>query len=267
MDFKITWHNPGNWNVSPRQALVRVDSKKTAQVPFTFSFPDTDIWPPPTFSVVYDTGVNSGEIADNYLRVLSFKKVNSGKAGGAVDIDGQLKEGFWKDISPANEFIRADFSGLAKKQTSARVAYGKDTLYFAVVCQEPKSKDLSATVKKRDGDVANDEAVIVSIAPHTGDEMVYQFGVNCNGVKYDSKGGVKEWNGKWDATTRINDKDWVVEMAIPYEVLELPSGPKKGETWKVNFFRSTTETPEKSEWSATLGSPLTVKRLGELIMN
>ena len=267
VNFTIIWHNPGNWDVSPRQALIRVDSKKTEQVPFTFRFPDADIWPPPTFSVVYDTGVNSGEIADNYLRVLSFKKLNSGKAGMSVDIDGRLKEEFWKDISPANEFIRADFSGLAKKQTSAKVAYGKDTLYLAVVCQEPESKYLSATVKKRDGDVANDEAVIVSIAPHKGDGMVYQFGVNCNGIKYDAKGGVKEWNGKWESAARINDKDWTVEMAIPYKVLELSSGPKKGETWKVNFSRSTTETPEKSEWSATLGSPLEVKRLGALIMN
>ena len=267
VDFTVTWHNLGNWDVNPKQAIVRVDSKKIEEVPFTFHFPVAGIWPPPTFSVVYDTGVNSGKIADNYLRVLSFKKLNSGKAGMSVDIDGRLKEEFWKDISPANEFIRADFSGLAKKQTSAKVAYGKDTLYLAVVCQEPESKYLSATVKKRDGDVANDEAVIVSIAPHKGDGMVYQFGVNCNGIKYDAKGGVKEWNGKWESAARINDKDWTVEMAIPYKVLELSSGPKKGETWKVNFSRSTTETPEKSEWSATLGSPLEVKRLGALIMN
>jgi hypothetical protein len=219
------------------------------------------------FSVTYHTEVSSGEVLDNYLRVLSFKKLSCGKAGRSVDIDGRLREEFWEDISPASEFIRADFSGLAKKQTVAKVAYGKDALYLAVVCRDPDSEDLTAAVTKRDGDIASDEAVIVSIAPHEGDKMVYQFGVNCDGVEYDAKDGVKEWSGTWESAARINDKDWTVEMAIPYNVLELSSGPRKDDKWKVNFFRSTTEISEKSEWSATLGSPLEVDRLGALVIN
>ncbi len=96
--------------------------------------------------------------------------------------------------------------------------------------------------------------------------MVYQFGVNCEGVQYDAKDGVKEWNGKWESATRINDADWTVEMAIPYTVLEMSSSPKKGETWRINFFRSTKENPEKSEWLAATNSPLKAEGLGVLVM-
>jgi hypothetical protein len=56
-------------------------------------------------------------------------------------------------------------------------------------------------------------------------------------------------------------------MSIPYQVLELASAPDKGDKWKINFFRSTMEVPEKSEWSATLSSPLEVERLGVLVMD
>jgi hypothetical protein len=96
---------------------------------------------------------------------------------------------------------------------------------------------------------------------------VYQFGVNCTGLEYDAKDGHKEWNGKWQSRTRINDEDWTVEIAIPYSVLELPSYPKNGKSWKINFCRSTKQPAEKSEWSATLGSPLSARRFGALIMN
>ena len=142
-----------------------------------------------------------------------------------------------------------------------------DELYLAVVCQDPEVANLAAVVNKRDGDIANDEAVIISIVPHKDEKMVYQFGVNCDGIEYDAKGGVKEWNGKWKSAARINGEDWTVEMAIPYKVLELPSAPEEGDEWRINFFRSAKGTSEKSEWAATLGSPLEVERLGSLMMN
>ncbi len=268
VDVKITWHHLNKWYVEPRQDTVRIAGGKTGQALFTFYPPDVDdIWPLPMFSVAYDTGLASGKITDNYLRVLSFKMLSCQEAGRSIDLDGRLREQFWEDAAPADEFIRADFSGLAEKKTSVRVARGRDAIYLAIVCKEPDTDQLFAMAEKRDGNLADDEAVIVSIAPHEGDKMVYQFGVNCDGVRYDAKGGFKEWNGKWGSATRINDYDWTVEMAIPYQVLELASAPEKGERWKINFFRSTIETSEKSEWSATLSSPLEVERLGALIMD
>lgn len=268
VDVKITWHHLNKWNVEPRQGIAKIGVDKIGQVSFTFYPPDIDdIWPPPMFSIDYDTGLASGKITDNYLRVLSFKMLSCVKAGKSIDLDGRLREKFWKDAASTDEFIRVDFSGLAKKETSVKVARGKDSIYLAIVCKESDTNQLAGTVKKRDGDIANDEAVIVSIAPHKGDKMVYQFGVNCDGVEYDAKGGVKNWNGKWESAARINNKDWTVEMAIPYKVLELAAAPDKGERWKINFFRSTIEAPEKSEWSATLSSPLEVERLGALIMD
>ena len=268
VDFEVTWHHLGNWDVEPRRAAAKVGIDRTGHMPFAFHIPNAeDIWPPPMYSVSYDTGLASGKTTDNYLRVLSFKSLSCEKAGESIDMDGRLREGFWTDAAFADEFTRVDFSGLAEKKTTVKVARGKDAIYLAIVCKEPETDQLSATVTKRDGNIVNDEAVIVSIAPHKGDEMVYQFGVNCDGVRYDAKGGVKEWNGKWESATRVNDKNWTVEMAIPYKVLELDSEPEQGEGWKINFFRSAIEAPEKSEWSATLSSPLEVDRLGALIMD
>ena len=268
VDVKIAWHHLKGWDVTPKQTTVKIDGEKTERIPFTFHSPKLkDLWPTPKFSVVYDIGSVSGKIAGNHLEVLLVKELYCKRTDTPVELDGQLKENFWMDAPVANKFIRADSSDWAKKQTTAKIAPGKDAVYFAFSCDEPAAKDLSASVDGRDGDIGNDEAVIVSIAPHNEEEMVYQFGVNCAGTEYDSKGGRKEWNGKWKSKTRINDEDWTVEIAIPYSVLELSSPPKKGEIWKINFFRSTMEPAEASEWSTTLNSPLKVERLGVLRLN
>jgi len=277
VDVRIVWHHLNDWNLKPRQRIVRIGGKKTARIPFTFYSPKlNDIWLPPKFSVIYDTGLGSGRIAGNYLQILLPRELSCNETKTPLELDGRLKEPFWADASSANNFIQSDGSGLAQKQTIAKVVRSQDAIYFALV-NESEPKNLSANVKKRDGNIKNDEAVIVSIAPHNDatsgslhskeDEIVYQFGVNYKGVQYDSKGKHKEWNGKWKSKTRINDEDWTVEMAIPYNVLELPSPPKNGRRWRINFFRSTRRPVEKSEWSTTIGSPLTAKRLGVLTMN
>ena len=268
VNVKIVWHHLNDWDVTPKQTIIKINGKKTKRIPFTFYSPKLkDIWPTPKFSVIYDIGSVSGKIAGNNLRVLLSKELNCKRTDTPLELDGRLKEHFWTDASPANKFIRADSSELAKKQTIAKIALGEDAIYFAFVCNESAPKELSANVDRRDGDIGNDEAVIISIVPHNKDKMVYQFGVNCKGTKYDSKDGRKEWSGKWKSKTRINDEDWTVEIAIPYSVLELPSPPKKGEIWRINFCRSTMEPTEKSEWSTTLSSPLKVERLGVLRLN
>jgi predicted phosphodiesterase len=266
LNVKIVWYHLNDWDVTPEQTTIKIDGKKVERIPFTFHSPK-DIWPTPKFLVVYDIGSVSGKVTNNNLKVLLSRELSCKKTDTSIELDGRLKEHFWTDASPANKFIRTDGSELAKKQTIAKVAPGKDAIYFAFVCNESAPKKLSANVDRRDGDIRNDEAVIVSIAPHNEDEMVYQFGVNCEGIEYDSKGGRKEWNGKWKSKIRINDENWTVEMAIPYSVLELPSPPKRGETWRINFFRSTMEPAEESEWSTTLNSPLKVERLGVLRLN
>jgi predicted phosphodiesterase len=329
VDVKIVWHHLNDWNLKPRQAVVRISSKKTARIPFTFYSPElNNIWPPPKFSVLYDTKLGSGKVTDNYLKILLPRELSCNINNTPLVLDGRLKEQFWTNASPANTFIQVDGSGPAKKQTIAKVARSKNEIYFALICNESEPKNLSADVTKRDGDIENDDAVIVSIAPHNNattqplnspnntttesyslslwerdgvrvaqddattessrfqddattevlsstwftsvtseDEIIYQFGVNCKGVEYDSKSGHKEWNGKWKSSTRINERDWTVEMAIPYSVLELLSPPEKGSRWKINFCRSTTKPAEKSEWSTTLSSPLSAQTFGALIMN
>jgi len=278
VDVKIVWHHLNDWNLKPKRADVRIGSKKTARIPFTFYSPKlNNIWPPPKFSVIYDTGLGKGRITDNWLKVLLPKELSCNKTNKSLELDGRLKEPFWTNASPANKFILSDGSDLAKKQTIAKVACNKDDIYFAFVCNESEPKKLSANVDKRDGNIRNDESVILSIVPHNNakteplpieeNEMVYQFGVNFKGVEYDAKGGRKEWNGKWKSKTHINQEDWTVEMAIPYSVLELPSPPKNGDKWRINFYRSTKQPAEKSEWSTTLDSSLSAERFGVLTMN
>jgi len=265
LDVKIVWCDLKKWNVNPEHTSLKIAGKKTEQIPFTFHPPQSkEIWPTPKFSVIYNTGSISGTLEGYFLKMIFSREISCKKTNTPIEVDGRLQEDFWMDASPANKFIRTNGNELAKKRTIAKVALGKDAIYFAFICNESKAEDLSANVDSRDGDIRNDESVIVSIAPHNDDKMVYQFGVNCDGVEYDAKGGRKEWSGKWKVETRINDEDWRVEMAIPYSVLELPLPPEKGEKWKINFFRSTIKPAEKSEWSSTVDSPIKVERLGVL---
>lgn len=284
INVKILWHHLNGWNVKPKRQAVKIRGKKTARIPFTFRSPPLNrIWPLPKFSIIYATGFGTlrevkrtagKEVTGNHLRVIFPREMSCGKTSISPEIDGQLREQFWTQASRLNgrvastaqRFIRSDSSDLAEKQTIAKVVRGEDAVYFALVCNDPEPENLSADVNERDGAIRDDESVIVSIVPRK-DKIIYKFGVNCDGVKYDAKGRYKEWSARWHSATSINDDGWTVEMSVPYSVLELFSPPKKGEMWKINFFRSTRKPAEKSEWSVTLNSPHTSERMGVLVMN
>jgi len=276
LDVKIVWHHLRDWNLTPKKTSVRIGKKKTERIPFTFYSPNLNkIWPTPQFSVIYDSGLSSGRVNDNHLRIILPKTLSCKQTDIPIDVDGRLEEKFWSTAEAADDFIKSDSSDLAEKKSTAKIIRSKEALYLAFVCNELYGKNLSPDAKNRDEDIENDESVIVSIAPHVfnkssyskWDKTIYRFGVNCKGVQFDAKGIQKNWNAKWESASRINYENWTVEMSIPYTVLELSSFPKKGERWKINFFRSTKNPIEKSEWVNSLSSPLSFERMGFLTMN
>ena len=56
--------------------------------------------------------------------------------GQVVTLDGRLDESFWKNVSPATNFMQVDPDNgkPATEQTEVRIVYNADTLYIAALC-------------------------------------------------------------------------------------------------------------------------------------
>ncbi|MGB1217816.1 MAG: DUF5916 domain-containing protein, partial [Saprospiraceae bacterium] len=66
-------------------------------------------------------------------------------------------------------------------------------------------------------------------------------------VKYSSQGADKNWDAVWKSETKIHEDKWVVEMAIPFSALRIPTGDVQ--EWSINFARLIRRDRSESWWN------------------
>jgi hypothetical protein len=147
--------------------------------------------------------------------------------------DGMLDEGCWNRRAVAmTGFVDGKGSAApAEADTTVLVTYDKANLLVAVICHEPRTDKIKATVTERDGAIYGEDCVEVYVDPtNARDGSYYGFFVAPNGTVYDrtQDGG---WSGEWNSGAKVIDgKAWVAELAIPFKTLgiEPEAGDKIG---------------------------------------
>jgi hypothetical protein len=129
-----------------------------------------------------------------------------------------------------------------KDNTKVSIGHSEDTLYVLFQCPIPEkfrlnkvmyaSFPLKTAVKKKDGDIFEDDYVSMDLIP-PGSQDVYCFGVNGAGMIRDSHNGDVSWDGRWQTHQSHDDCVWTVEFAIPLRPLYKTSN--ENSTWGVNF--------------------------------
>lgn len=210
----------------------------------------------------------------------------------SINIDGVLNEPIWPKIEKVGRFILSDGSGVASRQTEARVCWDDKNLYIAFECADP---DIWGTMLNRDDPIYDEEVVEVFIDPDCDSKEYYEFEISPRNTLFDARiynpsgnqqKGYKfhsgiEWdyeleglqvNKEWDCKgikTAVNvngtlddrtdeDKVWTVEISVPFDSLEQAPHvpPEDGEVWRLNLYRiDLTPKPEFSCWSPTLLVP------------
>ena len=145
-------------------------------------------------------------------------------ADTAPVIDGDLSDECWQKATSVTDFYFTSDGTVAKEPTTAWICYDQKNIYAAFYCKDSKPDTIQSQQKKRGGGTYTDDWVNIAIAcyPKQGHEAV--FITTAGGVQdeYFSWADVSkiEWRGDWTAAAKRVDDGYVVEMAVPFSILQ-----------------------------------------------
>ena len=154
--------------------------------------------------------------------------VKAVRATAAPAIDGRLDDACWQEASHLTGFWRERVSGPPLEPTEAWVCYDSEGLYFAFRCADSRPSEIRADQKKRQGQIFQDDRVMVALDVSNSGQTFYIFQVTPAGTQYDQvPGGTSEkieWKGDWRAAASVDEGGWTAEIAVPFSILRYPNG-------------------------------------------
>ena len=165
-------------------------------------------------------------------------------------IDGNLADACWQAADPITDWRLKDLEYKAAVQSIGYITYDHSHLYLAVKCIEPDPKRIISSKRPHDANIFSDDVVEFMIDPGRSGETYFQLAVNASGSTFDcvrKQGGVREddrWNGKWRSAVHIASDHWAVEIAVPFDTLDLPANVAS--TWGINLCREKASPREMS---------------------
>lgn len=172
-----------------------------------------------------------------------------------ISIDGKVEEPDWKQVKWIEDF--ADIEGDKKPaplyRTRVKMLHDATNLYLLAELEEPH---IWATYDTRDMIIYHENDFEVFIDPDKDTHNYYEYELNAKNTLLDLKmpmpyrnGGHADirWNSKgFESAVSIDgtlndptdkDKNWTIEMKIPFADLEVPQTPSEGQIWKIDFSR------------------------------
>lgn len=155
------------------------------------------------------------------------------KAEGKVNIDGVLDDKVWQTPPIKKTFISYQplYGDVLPQETLAWVAYDKDNLYFAFLCNDTEPEKIQTSITKRDN-ITNDDWVSVAIDSSGNGQTAYVLYVNPNGIQQDglassiSEGEDISPDLVWESAAKTTDKGYQVEICLPLKSISFKSGKK-----------------------------------------
>lgn len=183
-----------------------------------------------------------------------------------IKIDGKLNDKAWKSVEFVTDFsdIRGREFPAPVKKTSVKFLYDNNYLYIGAILKE---NNIKAKLTKRDDIVWKDNDFEVFLDPFCDGKLYYELEVNALGTVMDllmekpyKDGGsfllnwdIKGLEIKVGCNGTLNDssdedKDWCVEMAIPFDALRRDfKDPRENKVWRMNLSRVQWVQSDKEE--------------------
>ena len=169
-------------------------------------------------------------------------------------IDGKLDDKCWKIAPQASGFTDVKTDKPVKDQTIVKLVYTDKSIYVAWHLSDSQPKKIVASQTKDNIRFANEDTVCFSIDPFHTHQSTHRtlFMANPHGKKYVqlASGRSKKANlsNRWKVASKIVDDGWVVEMQIPWQILDYPEATDPTQMG-INFDRKQQRTGENSWWS------------------
>lgn len=172
----------------------------------------------------------------------------------APKIDGRLSEPVWREAEPFTDFRMVEpVPGAGpSERTELCVLYDERNLYIGVHCYDSDPKRIAANSLAHDQTgrsqgiwgmgrtqpSTSDDIVRILIDPFLDKRTAYVFYVNARGARSEGlvSGGNASlnWDGVWEARSRIVEDGWTVEARIPFKTISFNPGLS---SWGLNLER------------------------------
>lgn len=152
-------------------------------------------------------------------------------------VDGVLDEDCWKQAMEFGDFVKGDDNAQpADPQTSFKVVYDQECIYFGIRAREPDLAGVVIKPVKRDVWPTGD-SIEIFLDPLGDQHTYYQLVSNLAGDQYDGYQKDKLWDGDWETAVRFGKDSWAMEIAVPFTTLNV-SVPGSGDAWGGNVCRN-----------------------------
>ena len=179
----------------------------------------------------------------------------------APKIDGILDDTTWKQVTPIETFRIAELETTVPDKTQVYFGYDDTSVYVGFRCFQEKST-IIANQTRRDGSFQFEDHVAIYLDTYHDKIRTYCFAVSPLGIQRDEKQGDLGWDGQWFAATNVEESVWIVEIAIPYKILDLPRS--ETQTWGLNLVRRHQSLDRTSTWADTGVNVTDANQFGEI---
>lgn len=165
------------------------------------------------------------------------------KTEAGPKVDGFLDDRIWEGAVLVTGFkmVEPNPNVQPSEKTELRVIYDRDNLYLGIHCLDSEPSKISGQTMAHDafGDErSNDDLIRVLLDPFQDKRNAYVFFVNPRGARSEGLAYGElfrlDWDGIWDAKSRILIDGWSVEIRIPFKTLSF--NPRL-ECWGINVER------------------------------
>jgi len=171
-------------------------------------------------------------------------------------LDGSLRDGAWKRAAPFDGFkmVFPNPGDEPTERTELRILYDEDHLYIGVYCYDSAPSKISGNSMSHDGvgEGKADDVVRVLLDPFQDKRNAYVFIVNSRGGRSEGLASGQSvslnWDGIWDAKSKIQPDGWSTEMKIPFKTLSFKPGLA---SWGINVERYIARKQETDRLSGT----------------
>jgi len=189
-----------------------------------------------------------------FSQFVDKKVYNIEKVQDPPEIDGELNDKVWTNLTIANNFSQiSPNNGMPERQhqrTEVKICYDSKNIYFGVMMYDNAPDSILKELSTRDEKMKNADYFGIWINPFNDGQVEYEFGVTAAGIQADSKISSTSYDNSWDAVwksaVKINNKGWVVELSIPFSQLRFPDNNKP---WAINMARSIRRYREDYSWN------------------
>ncbi|MEM7763038.1 MAG: DUF5916 domain-containing protein [Pseudomonadota bacterium] len=160
-----------------------------------------------------------------------------------IVLDGKLDEAFWADAV----MVTLDYETRPAENTPAPVrtevylADNGEALLVGFRALDPEPDEIVAYLSDRDA-AFNDDFVGIALDTFNDERRAFEFFVNPLGIQMDltlddiNGNEDDSWNSIWGSAGSINAEGFVVEIEIPFRVLQFPAGDAE-KTFGVDLLR------------------------------